>query len=60
MVASINSVSLGQSETIKTKGLADHHTYTVLHALTVFDENDQFLRIVKIRNPYGSRAKREW
>lgn len=60
MVASVNSVSLGQSDTIKTKGLADHHAYTLIHALTVFDENDQFVRLVKIRNPYGSRSKREW
>jgi len=60
MVASVNSVTLGQQEAIKTKGLADHHAYTVLNALTVIGENDEFIRLLKIRNPYGSRAKREW
>ena len=60
MVGSVNSVELGQSEAIKTKGLADHHAYTILNAITVIDENDKFIRLLKIRNPYGSRAKREW
>ena len=31
-----------------------------MHALTVIGENDEFIRLLKIRNPYGSRSKREW
>lgn len=45
---------------IKKKGLADHHAYTVLTALTVVDEDEEVIRLVKIRNPYGTNFKREW
>ena len=61
IVASVNSLVLGESSTIKAKGLADHHAYTVLTALTVMDSDlDDAIRLVKIRNPYGTRSKREW
>ena len=61
MCAAVNSVNLpGEIQNIKKKGLADHHAYTVLTALTVYDENQEAIRLVKIRNPYGTRSKREW
>jgi len=60
MVASVNSKALNETKAIKAKGLADHHAYTVLTALTVIDEDDRVIELVKIRNPYGSRYKREW
>ena len=60
MVASVNSKVLNETAAIKAKGLADHHAYTVLTALTVVDDEDQMIRLVKIRNPYGTRSRREW
>lgn len=60
MVSSVNSIVLGEASVIKTKGLADHHAYTLLTVLTVVDEDGSAIRLVKIRNPYGSRSKREW
>ena len=61
MCSAVNSVNLpGEIQNIKKKGLADHHAYTVLTALTVYDENQEAIRLVKIRNPYGTRSKREW
>ena len=60
MVTAVNSVALGETKAIKAKGLADHHAYTILTAFTVMGENEEEIRIVKIRNPYGTRARREW
>ena len=60
MVASVNSIALGETKIIKQKGLADHHAYTVLNVFTVIEEDDTEVRLIKIRNPYGTRAKREW
>ena len=60
MVASVNSIVLNETLYIKAKGLADHHAYTVLTALTVMDEDEEPIRLIKIRNPYGTRGKREW
>ena len=61
MCASVNSVNMpGEVASIKKKGLADHHAYTILTALTVYDEEEQAIRLIKIRNPYGTRSKREW
>ena len=60
MVASVNSIVLGEKNLIKAKGLADHHAYTVLTALTITGQNDEVIRLVKIRNPYGSTKKLEW
>ena len=40
MVASVNSKVLNETAAIKAKGLADHHAYTVLTALTVVDDED--------------------
>ena len=51
---------MGEQRAIKAKGLADHHAYTVLTALSVTDEDGTVIRLIKIRNPYGTRAKREW
>ena len=41
MVASVNSIQLGQKNVIKSKGLADHHAYTVLTALSVIGDNGE-------------------
>ena len=60
IVASVNSKTVKDTQSLKKKGLADHHAYTVLHAQTLTNESGDVLRLVKIRNPYGSRAKREW
>ena len=61
IVASVNSLELNEQASIKAKGLADHHAYTVLTALTVIDDDlDDAIRLIKIRNPYGTRSKREW
>jgi hypothetical protein len=61
IVASVNSLVLGEAAAIRAKGLADHHAYTVLTSLTVTHEDDgSVVRLIKIRNPYGTRAKREW
>ena len=61
MVASVNSVNMaGEINRIKKMGLLDHHAYTVLTALTVYGEDEEAIRLVKIRNPYGSRSIREW
>ena len=60
MVASVNSIALGETNIIKAKGLADHHAYTILTALSVMGDNEENIRLIKIRNPYGTRAKREW
>lgn len=61
MVASVNSVIMpGEVARIKKSGLANHHAYTVLTALTVYGENEEAIRLVKIRDPYGIGAKSEW
>ena len=61
MVGSVNSVVLNQTQVIKESGLADHHAYTLIHARTVIDPEDgTVVRLVKIRNPYGTRSRREW
>ena len=60
MIASVNSIVLNETRYIKAKGLADHHAYTVLTALTVMNEDEEPIRLIKIRNPYGTRGKREW
>ena len=61
MVTSVNSVVLNQAADIKASGLADHHAYTLLTARTIIDPHDgSVVRLVKLRNPYGTRAKREW
>lgn len=60
MVSCVNSLELGEAKVIKAKGLADHHAYTLLTALSIIDEDGTVLRLIKIRNPYGTRAKREW
>ena len=60
MVTAVNSVVMGEQRAIKARGLADHHAYTVLTALSVTDEDGTVIRLIKIRNPYGTRAKREW
>lgn len=41
MVASVNSITLGQKKVINNKGLADHHAYTVLTALSVMGDNGE-------------------
>ena len=61
MVGAVNSVVLNQASEIKGNGLADHHAYTLLTARTIIDPHDgSVVRLVKLRNPYGTRAKREW
>ena len=60
MVCTVNSVNLGEAGRIKKKGLLDHHAYTLLTALTVVDENEEVIRLVKIRNPYAARKGRDW
>lgn len=56
MVCSINSKKIGEeAKIIKIKGLADHHAYSLI---SVWEKDD--IRLVKIRDPYGTRAKREW
>ena len=40
--------------------MSDHHAYTVLSTKIIWDERDNQIRLVKIRDPYGTRAKREW
>ena len=60
MVSAVNSVVMGEQRAIKARGLADHRAYTVLTALSVTDEDGTVIRLIKIRNPYGTRAKREW
>lgn len=60
VVASVNSTVLGKKEEIRENGLADHHAYTMLDAVEVELENGKKVRLVQIRNPYGSRSRREW
>ena len=60
MVTTVNSIALGETKVIKAKGLADHHAYTILTAISVMGDDDEVIRLIKIRNPYGTRAKREW
>ena len=60
MVASVNSITLNQQKAMKAKGLLDHHAYTIITAFTVTSQDGEVIQLIKIRNPYGTRAKREW
>lgn len=59
MVASVNSTQMGLRKEIKDAGLADHHAYTLLDTKIVIKDGKKH-RLVLIRNPYGTRSKREW